>query len=183
MSVRGIACGDVRLRTADRACRTGRRHTIRCGTERIGTNVQTVSVPVRKTRTGRSASERLSQGTPDVSERRAHVGAVRGRSELGEFAGQLRLLPPLARRGAGHREHGVEQAVCPFGRRARPSHQVLRGVEPIDQLGEPPQQVDVGRVDIIDRQHVAESGGLALEGHTQQQTVETLAPGALPHTA
>ena len=33
------------------------RHTTRCGTERIGTSVQTVSVPVRKLDAGRAADE------------------------------------------------------------------------------------------------------------------------------
>ena len=56
---------------------------------------------------------------------------------------------------------------------------MLRGGQPVDQLGEPAGQVDVGAVDVVERHDVAPAVEGALHGGAEQQPVEPVAPGAL----
>ena len=60
-----------------------------------------------------------------------------------------------------------------------PGHELLRGGEPVDQLGEPSGEVDVGAVDVVERHDVAVAVERALHRDAQQQPVEPGAPGAL----
>ena len=92
------------------------RQTTRCGTERIGTSVATVRVPVRKpARVGRPRSR--SASSPRTSARpERHGGGVRagGARGVGQLGPGLRLLPRVGGGGVG------EQRRAPG--RARPIH-------------------------------------------------------------
>ncbi len=55
----------------------------------------------------------------------------------------------------------------------------LEAVQPVDQLGEAADEVDVGAVDVVDGDDVAEPDDVALHGDAEQQPVEPGPPGAL----
>ena len=136
------------------------RQTTRCGTERIGTSVQTVRWPVRKfARVGRPAQP--------VGEQRAHVGQL----ELGVPApSSPRTRRRRRRAGAGARARCqasrslvAVSASAALGDGRRPARDRLgraRARRPppcsaVDELGEAAGEVDRAALDVVERQHAA----------------------------
>ena len=128
---------------------------------------------------GGPAGQRVLQRAADVGECRPHLAAPGGIRDRSELAGELGLLPRVLRGGSRQPQDGVEQALGPLPGGVRVGHQLLRGVQPVDELGEAAEQLDVRGVDVVHRQRVAELGRPALDRDTQQQPVDPLAPGAL----
>ena len=161
------------------------RQTTRCGTDRIGTIVQTVRVPVRKfARVGRPRS-RSASSAADVGERRAARAPRRRPAARPRRRARARACPAARRRPAwsrsARRAASVEPASTHAARAGASPEQVgERRVEPVDELGEPAGQVDVGAVDVVERQRRAEPA-LSLLGHrhAEQQPVQPGRPGVL----
>ena len=87
------------------------RQTTRCGTDRIGTIVQTVSVPVRKlARVGRPASWRSSSARTSGSRRRRVGARARVGQHVAELALHLAGLPGVVVVDAGEQADAVARA-------------------------------------------------------------------------
>ena len=117
------------------------RQTTRCGTERIGTIVQTVSVPVRKLARvgrGRPAATAAARARRRAAARARPPGDDRGRA--GELALELRQLPGVVGRHVG-RGRGRRRAAARSTRRrcARPRARsgTRRGGRPARRAGRP----------------------------------------------
>ena len=140
------------------------RQTTRCGTERIGTSVQTVRLPVRKLGPGRPARQAVGEQRAYVGQRQRHAGAVgRGLGDVGELAAGLAAA--ASRRGrviAASASSASDSAAIQLGEWLVGRSAVVRGREPVDQLGEPAGQVDVAAVDVVERQRHADQPQLVL---------------------
>ena len=138
------------------------RHTTRCGTERIGTIVQTVSVPVRKlARVGRPRRRCWSSARTSACRSRVSLSpapaAIRASSRSNCATCQLsssgvdvsRCTPsPRTRVQSTDRAGGL-------GRRSR------KRVQAVDDLGEAAGQLEVAVADVVDGQR---AGDLAVVG-------------------
>ncbi len=159
------------------------RHTTRCGTDRMGTSVQTVRWPVQKlARVGRPLSR--SARSDRTSSQLSSTGLTRlARSSPRRRARRAaRSAAPAARR-RGSTSRSSESAMRP-GRRpsvdgacagAGASSAARRRSH---ELGEAPGQVDVAAVDVVERQRAAEEAlALVGHGHAEQDAVEPRLPG------
>ena len=160
---------------------TPSRHTTRCGTDRIGVIVQTVSVPVRKlARVGRPASRESSIARTSGSRSSIGVRAVGGAGQRGQLAMQLGDLPLLAARDVGQLHDALAEHLEPVVDRVGPGQLPGQCLEPVDRLGEPAGQGDVDRGDVVQGQRRAEPEvGVVGEGDAREDAVEPEAPGVL----
>ena len=155
--------------------------TTRCGTNRIGTRVATVSSPVRK-------FARVGRAREHAGEHRAHVRQRQARlpGGCGELAEDPR--PAWVRCHASGSATSVSRSsACPscadqtgagFGPRSRGQ----RRVEPVQVFGESARKVDVAAVHVIERQCRAQPCQLGLVGgDTEQQPVAGGAERVLPN--
>ena len=157
------------------------RHTTRCGTERIGTSVQTVRWPGAEVGPRRPALQAVGHhrphivtaeptgltSSPVVASRPARRGAAASwaRCQLSRVV--------VARHRVGDARQVSAQ------RRSVPSGEVIeRRSQAVHELGEAPGQLDVAAVDVVEGEDPAEEP-LALlgHGHAQQYAVEPRLPG------
>ena len=138
-----------------------------------------MSVPVRKLDLVGRPGEGVGQEYADVGEPDPYraVGGCLG--DVGELVGELQVLPGVVVGGGAEAEYGVLEPVHPLLRGVLSLVEALQGVQPVDQLGEPADQVDVGAVDVVDGHDAAQPDLVALHGDAEQQPVEPGPPGAL----
>ena len=157
------------------------RQTTRCGTERIGTRVHTVSVPVRKlARVGRPArrprSSAVTSASPSSTSMPAALSATSSSSRRSCMVCQASAASPRLRTSSS-RVRAQSRTGRLFAERADGV------VDAVDQLGEPADQVDVAAVDVVERQSLVDPGVVVLHGDAEQQPVDRDTPGALPDAA
>ncbi len=144
----------------------------------MGTIVATVNPPVRKPdRVGRAAA------------RRAHSSVMSARPNVTSWppAPAAMSANSVVKAAPCHDSSGAATASTASPQQARPLGSTGRGpaqastacVHPVHELGEPAQQVQVGRVDVVARGRVAEPPGFGLHGGAEQQPVQAVAPGPL----
>ena len=110
----------------------------------------------------------------EVQRRGAH-GRVR---DVGELGPGLARLPGVGGGGGRQRVEGADEAGDPGGQRTFAGQVVQRRAEPVDELGEPAEPVDVAGLDVVERQRRAQPA-LALHRDPEQQPVEPGGPGVL----
>ena len=149
------------------------RQTTRCGTDRIGTRVQTVSVPVRNpARVGRPA-RRVLQQRGDVGQAECDVapgGAVGDRRPT-------RAGPASACQGwSGSPRSSTRPVEQPHPLRdrvrARPGRVTVVSTRS-SEFGEPAGELDVGAVDVVQRQRLADPPRSVLHRDAEQHPVAT----------
>ena len=155
------------------------RQTTRCGTERIGTSVQIVRWPVRKfARVGRPCRRSASSARISGAPSRAACPAASLTTSVSSRCSSERCQPSsgavavsasaASARAFAHARHGL-----------RPVQGVDRGLQAVDELRQPPGELDRAAVDVVERQHAAEQPPLVLvHRHADQQPVQPGAPGA-----
>ncbi len=106
----------------------------RCGTERIGTSVQTVRLPVRKVGPGRAPLQGVGQERPDVGQPDAALAA---RCDVGCGVGErgpgLHELPAVARCCGGQGVQRGQQRCHPVLDGVLTGQVPQHGAEPVDQ--------------------------------------------------
>ena len=157
------------------------RQTTRCGTERIGTIVQTVRLPARKlARVGRAA--RWSPSSDRTSVSRSGL-APRSPASTSTRASSRCICPTChwsARSTFVSAATPARQRVEPVGERLGAGEPVGRRDESVDVLGEPAGQLDPVAPDVVERQGGAEPGLRVVgHGHAGQHPVEPEPPGVL----
>ena len=135
--------------------------------------------PVRKlARVGRPRSRSASSARNSA---RASVVTGAAPTSLGDDVAEEPVeLGPLPRVAVGGRGQGVGgrgDRLGPRGDRLRPGQRPDRGVEPVDELGEPAGEVDVAAVDVVERQDAADQPEVVLgHRHAEQEPVEARPP-------
>ena len=133
-------------------------------------------------RARRSPGEPVGEQLPHLGRRDIDRRGAGLADEVVQDAVQLCALPDIAR-------GDVRDRVGRFGDRGRPRAHRLSGaqaragvVEPVQQLGEPPGEVDGARVDVVQRQRLAPQAPAILgDGSAEQHPVQPGAPGTLGH--
>ncbi len=91
---------------------------------------------------------------------------------------ELRPLPGVTRRRRHEGVRDVRQRGAPVPHRAQSGQRVEPGLEPMQELGQPPGQVDVTAVDVVQRECRAEEALPVLgHGHPEEDPVEPGLPG------
>ena len=122
----------------------------------------------------RSPAQPLGQQPAHVREaqRRGAHGRVR---DVGELGPGLARLPGVGGGGGRQRVERADEAGDPGGQRTFAGQVVQRRAEPVDELGEPAEPVDVAGLDVVERQRRAQPA-LALHRDPEQQPVEARRP-------
>ncbi len=131
-------------------------------------------------RPGGTPAQTASEQRPDVREPQRRRVALRRLADLAEHRARLDELPRVRRRDVAEQRQGAVEGREPrVGGPGRAEGGEGHG-EAVDELGEPPGEVDVVAVDVVERQRGAEEA-LVLVGHrgTEQQTVDARLPRAL----
>ena len=100
--------------------------------------------------------------------------------QCGEHPERLPGLPAVGGAGGGEGLDRLLGQLHPAGHRVVGGERGQRGAQPIDELGQPADQLDVGGVDLVQRQRRAdEVVALLVHGHPEQQPVQARRPGVL----
>ena len=141
--------------------------------------VQTVRVPVRKfARVGRPANRSDSSARTSGSLQVDLPEVGRCVADAAELALHLPRLPAVTGGHGGQRGDRVVEGPEPVVERAGAGQPVGRVAQPVDVLGEPPDQVDLRAADVVEREGPVEPGrGVVGERDAGEQPVETELPG------
>ena len=121
----------------------------------------------------RSASSARISGSASA---RAVAGGLVARRRRAAAAAPSAARPPVAS-VAVSASAASRQRLGPRRDGLRPVQRVDRGLQPVDELREPPGEVDRAAVDVVERQHAAEQPLLVLvHRHADQQPVQPDAP-------
>ena len=138
-------------------------------------------VPRAEVRPGRPPPQTVGEDGSDLGQRDRHRDVCGQTSGLGDDIPQepieLEPLPgvPVRRRrqGIGRGGNGDRPRID----RLRLQQVGDRGVQPVDQLGEPSGQVDVAAVDVVERQDATDESHVVLgHGDAQQQAIQSGPP-------
>ncbi len=128
-------------------------------------------------RRGRTAGQPALEQAGHVGQAELGCAALRRLAHLVELAPQLDVLPGAVGRDVGQSADRVLDRVQPVPDRVPARQAGQGGVEPVDELDQPPGEVNVGGVDVVVGQGAAEQS--LLHRHAAEQPVRALAPGAL----
>ena len=118
-------------------------------------------------RAGGAAREPGGQHGAHVRQSQDRVAAVLHRRP--EFSSRLRELPRVGGADVDEEVERPGERARPVGDRLRPAEPAQRDVEPVDEFGQPPGEVDVVAVDVVERQRQGEPFAFGLVGRGAEQ--------------